>query len=290
MTERVLKFKADKDSVLIEFLAIHLGSSKTKIKQLVKHGAVSVNGTAVERAEARLRPGDLVEIGPGHKTKAPFKILYEDQDLLAVIKPAGVLSISTEKEKEDTFYRVVSDYVKAETRGRGKIFIVHRLDREASGVMLFAKNKKTKDALQENWGKSEKFYYAVVEGEPPQNEGTVKSWLCENKAHIVYACGKETEGARLSVTHYRLLKRESGYALLEIRLQTGRKNQIRAHMQELGCPIAGDKKYGAGTNPLGRLGLHAFSLSFAHPETGKMIKLATPLPDAFKRVLSRPEK
>jgi len=286
-----MKFTVKEKTLLADFLLEKFGSSKTKIKQLLKHGAITVNGMEAGRADAELKPGDLVEIGKKGpamvKAKAPFPVLFEDEYLIAAEKPAGLLSISSETEKTNTFYRLVSDYVKRKGGPGAKIFIVHRLDRDASGAMVFAKNRETKEALQKNWDKTEKLYYAVVEGVPAKEEGTIKGFLCENKAHLVYACDKDAPGAQYAVTHYRVLKRTRDLALLEVRLQTGRKNQIRVHLADIGCPIIGDKKYGAKRKThLWGMALHAHSLSFSHPATGKRISVKSPMPGSFSQMAS----
>jgi len=290
-----MKIPVKEKVLLLDFLLEQLGASKTKIKQLLKHGAVKVNGRTARTLDIILSPGEFVEIArperkksrkePSSKAKAPFPVLYEDDHLIAAEKPAGILSISSETEKINTFYRLVSDYVKR-TGGEGaRIFIVHRLDREASGVMVFAKNKEAKEALQKNWDNAEKLYYAVVEGTPGKEEGAIKGFLCENKAHYVYKCGKDAPGAQFAVTHYRLLKTGKDSSLLEVRLETGRKNQIRVHLAEIGCPILGDKKYGSMRKThLRGIPLHACSLSFTHPATGKRTTVKSPLPPSFSRL------
>jgi 23S rRNA pseudouridine1911/1915/1917 synthase len=275
----------------MDLLARRLGSSRTKIKQLVKNRTIKVNGSFISRPDLELAPGDLVEIGGKEppskiKTKSPFPVLYQDEYLIAAEKPARILSISSETEKINTFYRIVSDYVKRNDGEGARIFIVHRLDREASGVMLFTKNKEIKDALQKDWDKSEKLYYAVVEGTPVKEEDTIKGWLCENKAHIVYKCREDTPGAQYAITRYRLIKGKKEFSLLEVGLLTGRKNQIRVHLADTGLPILGDKKYGAKEKaPLKAIALHAHSLSFTHPASGKRITVKSPMPAWFSRYL-----
>jgi 23S rRNA pseudouridine1911/1915/1917 synthase len=280
-----MKITAKEQTALLDLLVRHLGSSKTKIKQLAGHGLIAVDGRAVKRTDIIVRPGQMVEIvkKPILKERPPFAVLYEDEHLVVAEKPAGVLAIATEKEKTETFYRAVSGYVKRAAGEEARIFIVHRLDREASGLMVFAKSKDVKDSLQKNWDRTEKLYYALVEGRPPEKEGKVEGWLCESGVHKVEACPKGRPGAQYSVTHYRVLKTLPGYSLLEIRLETGRKHQIRVHMAGLGCPMAGDRRYGAKASPMRRMGLHAFGLAFVHPVSGKRVVVESPMPRGFGR-------
>jgi RluA family pseudouridine synthase len=273
--------------ILMDFLLRGTGSSRTKIRHLLKRGAVSVNGTVERRADAVLSPGTVVEVSKvlsfaAKKEKPhPVNVLYEDEFVIAAAKPAGMLSIATRKEKTRTFYRAVSDYVKSVTGGRGKIFIVHRLDREVSGVMLFARDEETKRALQDNWERTEKTYHALVEGLPSKNEGVIEGWLCESSVHKVYPCRPTSAGAQYAVTGYKVLARYGRHSLLEVSLRTGRKHQIRVQLSELGFPVVGDKKYGANTDPLARIGLHASRLAFTHPRTGKRVTVFEPPPEVF---------
>jgi len=213
-----------------------------------------------------------------------MKILFEDEYLIVIEKEAGLLSISTDKETEKTAYSMLSHHVK-KADPKNKIFVVHRLDRETSGVMLFAKSQEIQSLLQEEWKKTimERTYVAVVEGQFEKEAGTITSWLRESKALIVYSSQDPSTGQK-AVTHFKVLKQNNGYALLEINLETGRKNQIRVHMKVIGHSIAGDKKYGATTNPLKRLGLHAQILSFMHPKTGKVVRFETMIPLKFLKL------
>jgi 23S rRNA pseudouridine1911/1915/1917 synthase len=290
-----MKFTVKEPAPLLDFLLKATGTtSKTRIRNLLQHGSVSVDGAVQKRADTALAAGQTVEIErketiqarkvSARRPDAPFPVLYEDEYLIALEKPAGLLSIGTESEKTKTFYKAVSQYVKDASGDGEKIFIVHRLDREVSGVMLFAKEEDVKHDLQENWADTEKLYLALVEGHPAQESGTVRNWLKENSAMQVFVATERTPGAQLAVSHYRVLKTYASKSLLEVRIETGRKHQIRIHMAELKCPIVGDKKYGAITNPIRRLGLHAFSLSFTHPVTGERIHLEAPVPAAFTRL------
>ncbi|MDA8172014.1 MAG: RluA family pseudouridine synthase [Nitrospiraceae bacterium] len=285
-----MKFTTKKEGVLLDILLDKLGASRTKTRMLIKKGGVLIDGrpTAGTDESLPLPPGRVIEIS-GKKQRhqklkipPPFPVLFEDEHLIALEKPAGLLSIGTETEKVNTFYRAVSRYVKENSGGRQKIFIVHRLDREVSGVMLFAKSEEVKRALQEGWEKTLKHYNALVEGRPPRDEGTIEGWLCARGVSLMRSCPASSAEARRAVTHYRIIRAGRRFSLLEIRLETGRKHQIRVHLSEAGCPVVGDSKYGfKGKNPLRRMGLHAARLVFYHPVTGQRITLESPMPRSF---------
>ena len=275
-----MKITVKEKNTLFDFLLDKVGpTSRTKIRKLIEHGAVTLDGEKAGTPEHVLFPGQIIEIRRP-TLPAPFPILYEDRYLIAVEKPAGILSISTDKEHFNTFYRAVNQYVQNRSDRKERIFIVHRLDREVSGIMLFAKTPEAKEGLQKNWGETEKLYCALVEGHPPQKEGAVKSWLRESPIHKVYS-SSEGPDAKYAVTHYRQVMKYPRFTLLEIRLETGRKNQIRAHLSEIRCPVVGDKRYGATGNPFHRIALHAFSLTFTHPVSGKRVRLESPIPKIF---------
>jgi 23S rRNA pseudouridine1911/1915/1917 synthase len=220
-----------------------------------------------------------------HSRFGNIRILFEDRDIIAVDKPAGLLSIATAKDEEQTLYRLINRYLK-QKRKQERIFIVHRLDRDTSGVVLFAKSFKVKEKLQDSWKTAvfDKLYLAVVEGSVNDNKKEIRSFLAENKAFRVYSTQDRTEGKE-AITRFECVSRNRDYSLLKIRLDTGRKNQIRVQLADYGHPVAGDKKYGAKTNPLHRLCLHATELSFAHPVTGEKISLASPPPQGFMRLV-----
>ena len=279
-----------KEKISLAALLTASGYSKTKAKQLLKFRAISVGNVAVVRHDQELSPGDVVcirseqETGGAGKAACPgLTILYEDEALIVIDKAAGLLTIATEKEKTRTAYYRLTAWLKERSgSSRERIFIVHRLDRETSGLLVFARNEAAKRALQDNWPETDKRYVAIVEGVPKEQRGRIASNLRESKFLRVYSVADGDEQGRPSVTNYQLLRTAGNYALLEITLETGRKNQIRVHLADIGHPVAGDKKYGARTNPLGRMGLHACSLSFTHPVTGKRLEFRSPLPGRFK--------
>lgn len=211
-------------------------------------------------------------------------ILYEDAELIAINKPAGLLSVATDAQRSVTAWRQVTDYLQIRNK-RARAYVVHRLDRDTSGVLLFAKNDKLRLALQERWNElvTCRGYLAVVSGAPPKEEDTIRTWLLENRAHIVYSAPK-SKGGKEAVTRYRVLERRRGFALLDVEIDTGRKNQIRVHMADLGRPVVGDKKYGDGSDPLRRLGLHAGRLELTHPVTGRELSFTAPTPREFERL------
>lgn len=284
--EKVTTFTVTEDSTLMEFLSKKMPEkSRTAVKSLLTNKQVKVNGEASAKYDFPLKSGDAVVIS---SMKAPreipikgLSIIYEDLDLIVIHKNYGLLSVSTNKENEKTAYNILSNYVK-QADPSNKIFVVHRLDRETSGIMMFAKNPEAKRYLQSDWHDvvMDRSYYVVVEGKVEDDVGVIHSWLSENKNFHVFSSQRPNSGQE-AITKYKVLKRSRLYSLLEVTLDTGRKNQIRVHMEDLGHPVVGDQKYGATTNPINRLGLHAFLLSFKHPKTEEVMKFSTPIPPEF---------
>jgi 23S rRNA pseudouridine1911/1915/1917 synthase len=274
-------YRVKTKSSLIEYLK-YIGLTRTKSKQLLRHRAIGVNGNEVKSLDHILHKGDIVSISKNKKdvkTVLPrgIKIIYEDDDLIVVEKPYGLLTIATETEKTKTLYFQLNEFLRLRSpKAFERVFIVHRLDRDTSGLIMFAKNEKVKYILQNNWKQVEKRYYAIVEGTPAKKEGEIESWLKETKSLKVFS-GSHSDESKLCKTKYKVLK-PGDYALLDIQLETGHKNQIRVHLADIGHPVAGDKKYGAKTNPFRRLGLHAYLLSFKHPVTGKLLRFESKMP------------
>jgi RluA family pseudouridine synthase len=211
-------------------------------------------------------------------------ILYEDEDILVVDKPAGLLTVGTDSEKSRTAYFILTDYVrKGSARSRHRIFIVHRLDRETSGVLVFAKSEEAKLRLQEQWQETEKKYLAVVHGQCKKRSETITTYLAENKAHVVYSTSDPAKG-KLSHTAYRVLRQTKDFALLEVDLLTGRKNQIRVHLAGIGHPIVGDRKYGRRSES-GELALHARTIYFKHPTNGEQLAFSAKAPGHFRKLV-----
>jgi RluA family pseudouridine synthase len=219
-----------------------------------------------------------------------ISILYEDSDILVVVKPFGLLTMGTERDKSRTLYALLTDYVrKGYSRSPKRIFIVHRLDRDTSGILIFAKSMEAKLRLQAGWEETEKKYSVVVHGKCEKTERTITTYLAENKARVVYSTPDATKG-KLSHTAYKVLKDTKEFSLLEVNLLTGRKHQIRVHLAEIGHPVVGDDKYGKGKERYKRLALHAKSISFIHPLSGKRLAFETGSPEYFNKLLETKEQ
>lgn len=276
------------DTLLPFLLASVKGKSRNNIKSLLSRKLVTVDGKPESRFDTPLVPGQTVGIlsVPAPKSSVlPFPVLYEDEHLIVVNKPAKLLSVATDQEKTRTAYHMVTDYVKGQHIDN-RIFVLHRLDRDTSGVLMFARDPETKELFQSRWNEiiTRRGYQALVEGAPPRDRDSVRSYLVETKTHLVFS-GSPGPGAKEAITNYEVVRTGGGYSLLDISIDTGRKNQIRAQMKELGCPVAGDKQYGARTNPIGRLCLHANELSFVHPVTGQPTTFIAKTPRDFRRVV-----
>ena len=214
-------------------------------------------------------------------------IIHEDRDILVVEKPPGLLTMGTDRVRSATLYYKLTDYVrKGNPKSRARVFIVHRLDREASGILVFARHEQAKSCLQDQWQEVEKRYLAVVHGQVTPKAETIASYLAENQAHIVYSTVDAARG-KLSRTAYSVLRERNALSLLEIDLLTGRKHQIRVHLAEKGHPIVGDKKYGNADGTHRRLALHATSLSFNHPSSGERVVFETKVPKYFTELMAR---
>lgn len=284
--DTILSFVCPAPAALLDFLIAAMPDRKrTNIKELLKYDQVMVNGTVVNQFDTPLAEGDRVEV---NLTRAfvtfrhpRLKLVYEDDDIIVVNKGYGLLSMGNDKIKEGTAYSILRDYVKAKDP-RNKIFIVHRLDQHTSGLMVFAKNLAAKEALQHNWNNMvrRRQYVCVVEGKLVPPDGEVRSYLAENSKFQVYSTDNPEEG-KPALTRYRTVRSANGYTLAEVELETGRKNQIRVHMHDLGHSIAGDRRYGAKTSPIHRLALHARTLVFIHPVTRKLMEFETPVPPPF---------
>lgn len=262
--------------------------NRNNIKSLLKNRQVLIEGRVYTQFNHPLKPGQTVTVAGARAAEATqyrgLTILYEDPHLIIINKHAGLLSMATNKERDRTAYGMLSDYVKKENP-KNKIYIVHRLDRETSGVMVFAKSEKVQRLMQESWNATTKqrTYVALVEGVPNPPQGTITSYLKESKALIVYS-SQNPEHGQFSLTNYKVLKANEHFALVHLELETGRKNQIRVHMQDLKHPVVGDEKYGATSDPIGRLGLHAEVLAFEHPITDESMRFEAPIPKIFLSV------
>ena len=274
---------------------------RTRVKQVLQHARVLVNGTIVTRHDHPVGPQDALALmpegtlpppewtaspdqPPGRVSKAPFPVLYSDLDLLVVDKPSGLLSVANGAFKNNTAFSKLFDWLNTQKAGRP--FVVHRLDRETSGLMVFARTADARDALQHNWEEVRKTYLAICEGCPPSPEGEIETLVEEGKDLKVRVVRDPGPDARRSLTTYKVLSRHGNHSLLELGLLTGRKHQIRVHLAHIGCPVAGDGQYGATTDLCGRIALHSWRISFPHPVTGQLIEMESPLPDDLKRALA----
>jgi 23S rRNA pseudouridine1911/1915/1917 synthase len=267
-------------------------TKKKQVRAWLKFGSVAVNDRVITQFNHALKPGDSVLIrpkglaAPETKLAGGIRIRHEDADIIVIEKPAGLLSIASPSEEEKTAYAFLTNHVRlGNPRGRERVWVVHRLDRETSGLMIFAKNEPAKVALQEGWEAVEKKYLAVVEGAPPGKAGKFDSHLDESNPLKVYSAKGEGPETRHAVTHYRVMKKGNATTLLELTLETGRRHQIRVQLAEAGCSIVGDKKYGAQTNPIKRIALHASTLRFPHPVTRTMMRFDSPLPGDLGRLV-----
>lgn len=280
---------ADQPTPLLEFLRAKLPQlSRTAVKALLKYDQIRLEGAVTNQFDMPVAPGQVVSINfsrPWQTLSNPrLRIVYEDDDIIVVNKGYGLLSVGTDNKKEGTAYSILRDYLKR-LNPANKLFIVHRLDQHTSGLMLFAKNIKAKETMQHNWNNMvlDRRYAAIVEGCPEPPEGVHRSRLLENSQHLMYSTD-DPKGLE-AVTRYKVLKSRNGYSLVDVSLDTGRKNQIRVHMHDMGTPIAGDRRYGAKTSPIHRLALHARTLRFVHPVTRKDMNFSIPLPASFNSLV-----
>lgn len=271
-----MEYDVKKQMPLMEFLLQY--EKKTTVKQYLNHQCILVNDKMVSQYNYPLLVGDKVTIQ--RKKSSNLDILYEDDEIIVINKPSGLLTIADEREKQKTAYHYVREYLKKKDKYT-RIFIVHRLDRDTSGVLLFAKNEELKQLLQNNWNQivKKRGYIALVEGKVKPEKATIQTYLSETKTRQVYV----SKTGKLAISHYQVIKTYPNCTMIEVFLDTGRKNQIRVHMQSIHHPVLGDKKYGAKTNPLHRLALHSHVLSFKHPKTKQVMTFSSPIPKEFYR-------
>lgn len=286
---KYIELTVEKETTLLEFLMTALnGISRNKAKDILAGNGVKVNRKATTRFDEPLKPGFVVQVSR-HKRSTTLKnqyvrIVYEDKDLVVVEKNEGILSMPS-TAKQYSVKKVLDEYFE-KRHFKCRAHTVHRLDRETSGLMIYAKSIEVAQMFEADWHNIvyDRRYLAVVDGEVEQEGGTLKSWLKDNKAFITYS-SPEDNGGKYAVTHFRVLQKTPRFSLLELKLETGRKNQIRVHMQDIGHPVVGDFKYGKGLGPVGRLCLHAYRLHFFHPRTGERMEFETPCPKEFKKLV-----
>jgi 23S rRNA pseudouridine1911/1915/1917 synthase len=290
-------YRVNQSTELLPFLlALPERLSRKDAKNLLRFKAVAVSGVPSPRHDTPLRPGMEIRIAAGKHTPAGtvlpsgIEIVFEDESLIIINKPAGLLTIATESEKTRTAYAQLTSYVRERSpKGEARVFIVHRLDRETSGLLVFARTEEVKMTLQRGWKSVTKKYHAVVQGELSPPQGTLKSELVESESLRVHTANPGREEAKTAITHYRTLRTGNDFSLVELTLDTGRKNQIRVQLADAGHPIAGDEKYGAATNPSRRLALHAVELKLHHPVSGESLHFQSPLPEKLRGLVGKRE-
>ena len=287
--KNLLTFKVLADAVLIDFIMEKMhGISRNRAKALITNRVVLVNNAITTHPLTELKAGQVVQLDRSKHKKAfhsnDIDIVYEDPYLLVVDKRPGLLSMSN-NTRQQTVQTVLNRYLE-KGGGRNTSHLVHRLDRDTSGLMVYAKDVQTQQSLIDGWQHlvTDRRYIALVEGELESPRGRIQSWLTEDKRFITHSSPVDN-GGKFAVTHYNVLESSNGYSLVECELETGRKNQIRVHMADLGHPVVGDHKYGSEIDPMRRLGLHAYMLCFTHPVTGKHLRFETPVPVPFEKCL-----
>lgn len=279
------RYTVEEEAPLMDWLLAHLGESRTKVKATLQGRGIKVNGKVVTQFDYALKPGMKVAVSKSKHNNAfksrYLKLVYEDRYLVVVEKNVGVLSMAAGHSSLNV-KTILDDYFR-QTRQKCQAHVVHRLDRDTSGLMIYAKDKQTELALEADWHRTvyDRRYVAVLSGEMAENEGTIANWLKDNKSYITYS-SEVDNGGKYAVTHFHVLGRSAEHSLVEFRLETGRKNQIRVHAADMGHPVCGDTKYGNGDDPLGRLCLHAYLLCFYHPVTHAKMEFETLIPQTFK--------
>ncbi len=280
-----MKFTLKTDATLLEAVMIfYHGISKQKAKQIISHSDFYVNDKLLKKSPtAQLKAGQVVEIvksnqvkqPSGHPThKKPVALYFEDDALIVALKPAGILSCSSKTEQgAKTFQKILEEYITERNKRKTRLYVVHRLDREVEGLIIFAKNETVQNIFKDNWPETSKKYLALLENKPEKDHFTIRTWLKDDENFKATVYTTEIPSSKLAITEYQFVRMEKNYCVVEITLQTGRKNQIRAHMEHLGFPIVGDTKYGARSDFKRQIRLAAYKLEFIHPETKKLVKL-----------------
>lgn len=281
------RYEVREESTLLEWLLANLKGSKSKIKAVLTGHGITVNGKPTTQFDCPLHKGDIITISKSKQNETLksqyLQIVYEDRWIVVIEKNVGILSMGTAHSSLNV-KAVLDDYF-MKSHQKCHAHVVHRLDRDTSGLMVYAKDIETEQILENNWHDIvyERRYVAVVSGVVKQDKGTIANWLRDNKAYVTYSSPTDN-GGKYAVTHYFTLKRSTSHSLMEYRLETGRKNQIRVHSADMGHPVCGDVKYGNGDDPLHRLCLHAYKLYFHHPVTHKPMEFETPIPSSFGKL------
>lgn len=282
------RFVVSQEQPLLEFLLENVKQSRTKIKATLQGRGIKVDGKTVTQFDFTLRSGMKVAVSRSKRNQQEFKnryvkIVYEDRWIIVIEKNIGILSMAAGHSSLNV-KSVLDDYFK-KSRQKCTAHVVHRLDRDTSGLMIYAKDIDTEQALEHDWHNIvyDRRYVAVLSGEMEEDQGTMQSWLKDNKAYITYSSPVDN-GGKLAISHFSVLDRTTEHSLVEFKLETGRKNQIRVHAADMGHPVCGDPKYGNGDDPIHRLCLHAWLLCFYHPVTGEPMEFETPVPTAFRQL------
>lgn len=279
-------------TTLMEFLLNNLaGKSRNNIKSLLSRKQILVNDVPISQFDFELFPKDEVKVTPFTNKRVvvmkgeKLSIIHEDDELVVINKQSGLISVASEKEATKTAYRLVNEHVQY-NNPNARVFVVHRLDEDTSGVLIFSKSLALKNALQKDWNTivKKRGYYAIVEGKLEQEQGTIKSFLHKTKTNMMYSGHKSKDG-KFAETEYKVIRSNDKYTLIDVNIKTGRKNQIRVHMNDLGHPVVGDKKYGVKNKEASRLMLHAYELQFIHPLTGKLVKFKANTPKVFEELM-----
>lgn len=283
---KYIEIPVREQATLMEFLLKQLGASRNRVKDLLTGRAITVDRKLVTQYDTPLQPGQVVRVSRHRQSSMLLnkyvKIIYEDKDIIVIEKNIGILSMAA-TAKQYCIKTVLDEYF-TKRHFKCTAHVVHRLDRDTSGLMIYAKNLEMAKILEDNWKEMvyDRRYIALLCGEMEQEGGTVRSWLKDNKAFVTYSSPTDN-GGKEAITHFHRLNSNKDFSLVEMKLETGRKNQIRVHMADLGHPVAGDIKYGNGRNPIGRLALHAYRLHFIHPRTGEDMQFETPFPRDFTK-------
>jgi 23S rRNA pseudouridine1911/1915/1917 synthase len=281
-------FVVSEEMPLLDFLLANVNQSRTKIKATLQGRGIKVNGKTVTQFDFMLQPKMKVAVSKTKRNQQSFKsryvkIVYEDKWIIVVEKNIGILSMAAGHSSLNV-KSVLDDYFH-KSRQKCTAHVVHRLDRDTSGLMVYAKDLQTEQILEHNWHQIvyDRRYVAILSGEMEQDEGTIQNWLKDNKAYVTYSSPFDN-GGKLAISHFHVLSRTTEHSLVEFQLETGRKNQIRVHAADMGHPVCGDSKYGNGDDPIHRLCLHAWLLCFTHPVTGEPMEFETPIPTSFKQL------
>ncbi len=287
----IKEYTVKRKNTLLNYLIEDLGFSRNNAKALLSHHLIAIDGAPVSQFDFELSIGDKLIIAKKpikRKERDKLPIIYEDNNFLAINKPFGLLSVASDKEKSATAFRMCMDYVR-ENDKHARLYVVHRLDKETSGVLLFVKNEELRDSLQDSWNQivSKRGYYAICEGIFDKKEDRIINYLKMNKLNLMYICGKNDKGSYKCITNYKVIEENKKYSLLDINLETGRKNQIRVTLGSLNHYVLGDDKYGEPENPLSRLALHSYNLTFVSPHDNKKYSFSAPMPNEFKEFMKK---